>query len=62
MHSHPPPPKQNCDGHNVVDPNTGGNTWVPGPKTNQTYLVLHDPEAAGEAIDALLCQAPLARS
>lgn len=29
-----------------------------GPKTNQTYLVLHDAKAAGDALDSLLCQPP----
>ena len=47
-----------CDGKNVVDPISGSNKWVPGPKTNQTYLVLHDGMAVGAALDALLCQGP----
>eukprot|EP01048_Picozoa_sp_COSAG05_P003680 COSAG05_NODE_176_length_14928_cov_75.109717_12_plen_89_part_00 len=25
-----------CDGRNLVDPHTGDNRWVPGPKANQT--------------------------
>ena len=35
-----------CDGKNVIDPETGENHWVMGPKTNQTYLVLNDGKAA----------------
>eukprot|EP01052_Picozoa_sp_SAG31_P022332 SAG31_NODE_1772_length_7306_cov_3.341335_11_plen_398_part_00 len=45
-----------CDGHNVVDPRTGKNTWVRGRKTNQTYLVLRDAKQAGEELNSLLCQ------
>jgi len=48
-----------CNGKNSIDPITGNNKWIPGPRTNQTYLVLEDPEAAGDAIDALLCQGPV---
>jgi hypothetical protein len=47
-----------CDGRNSIDPGSGSNAWVAGPRSNQTYLVLKDGEAAGEAIDALLCQTP----
>ena len=46
-----------CDGHNTVDPLTGRNAWVRGPKTNQTYLLLTDAKQAGDTIDTLLCQA-----
>jgi hypothetical protein len=48
----------NCDGANVINPFTGGNVWVPGKATNQTYLILKDGAAAGDAIDTLLCQVP----
>jgi len=48
----------NCDGVNSIDPATGKNKWIPGPKSNQTYLLLHDGTAAGNAIDDLLCQPP----
>jgi len=47
-----------CDGKNVIDPNTGSNQWVRGAKTNQTYLILHDAKKAGDTLDALLCQGP----
>ena len=47
-----------CDGSNVIDPVSGTNEWMPGGPTNQTYLVLTDAAAAGEAIDALLCVPP----
>jgi inosine-uridine nucleoside N-ribohydrolase len=50
----------NCDGRNVIDPNTGENKWVSGPNANQTYLLLNDAKAAGETLDALLCQGPKA--
>lgn len=48
-----------CDGVNHVT-NTGSNYWVPGPKSNQSYLILEDPSVAANAIDKLLCQ-PAAR-
>ena len=48
----------NCDGVNKVDPATGNNEWVPGPKSNQTYLILHDAKAASNTIDTLVCQQP----
>ena len=32
--------------------------WVAGPPSNQTYLVLRNATAAGEALDQLLCQFP----
>jgi inosine-uridine nucleoside N-ribohydrolase len=48
----------NCDGINKVDPNTGNNEWVSGPKSNQTYLLLRDAQAAADAIDTLVCQKP----
>lgn len=48
----------NCDGVNSVDGKTGNNEWVSGPTSNQTYLLIHDIEAAGAAIDDLLCQTP----
>lgn len=47
-----------CAGHNVVDGSTGNNQWVNGTSTNETYLLLHDAEAAGAAIDELVCQPP----
>ena len=48
-----------CDGTNRIDASTGDNTWVKSAaKTNQTFLVLHDGKAAGEALDKLLCQVP----
>lgn len=47
-----------CDGTNSIDANTGQNTWVAGPPSNQTYLILADAKAAGDALDALLCQTP----
>ena len=47
-----------CDGRNVIDPNTGSNRWVSGPPSNQTYLVLHDGQAVSETLNALLCQKP----
>jgi inosine-uridine nucleoside N-ribohydrolase len=46
-----------CDGHNVIDPQTGHNHWVRGQKTNQTYLTLLDGKAAGDTLDELLCHA-----
>lgn len=54
------PPVRACDcgGVNIIDPETGENKWLPGPATNQTYLILIDATAAGDAIDKLLCQAP----
>jgi len=48
----------NCDGKNLINPETGANAWSKGAKTNQTYLLLNDPQKAGEAIDQLLCQPP----
>jgi hypothetical protein len=47
-----------CDGKNQVDGSTGHNQWIDGPWANQTYLLLHDAEAAGKAMDDLLCQGP----
>lgn len=47
-----------CDGKNYIEPSTGHNHWVAGPKTNQTFLVLKDAAAAGNALDELLCQGP----
>lgn len=47
-----------CDGTNSVDGATGHNTWVSGPPSNQTYLVLHDAQAAAAAMDELLCKPP----
>ena len=46
------------DGKNSIDPTTGDNTWISGVHSNQTFLVLKDGKAAGDALDALLCQAP----
>jgi len=51
----------NCDGANVIDAATGNNEWVAGAPSNQTYLVLRNGTAAGEALDQLLCQVPKAR-
>ena len=46
-------------GANQIDPTTGANKWVPDKGiNNQSYLLLHDAQSAGDAIDALLCQAP----
>ena len=40
-----------CAGANHIDPANGSNRWVPGPRTNQTYLKLLDGKKAGEALD-----------
>ena len=45
-----------CDGGNSADAATGDNAWIPGAATNQTYLILTNATAAGNAIDELLCQ------
>ena len=45
----------NCDGVNDVT-DGGHNHWVPGPPSNQSYLILNDAQVAADAIDALLCQ------
>ncbi|KAK3273444.1 hypothetical protein CYMTET_18313 [Cymbomonas tetramitiformis] len=50
-----------CDGSNKVDGASGNNAWVPGAAANQTYLVLRNATAAGNAIDELLCQQPVAK-
>ena len=51
----------NCSGANSVHAD-GNNEWVAsGSPTNQSYLVLNDREAAGAAIDDLLCQPPRRR-
>ena len=52
-----------CDGHNDVDEGRGGNSWVSGPRTNQTYVTIRgeDIGAAGREVDRLLCQTPLAQ-
>jgi polygalacturonase len=42
----------------VINGTTGRNTWVPGAASNQSYLVLRDATAAGDAIDELLCKPP----
>jgi hypothetical protein len=47
-----------CAGRNAVDPQTGNNHWVQGEASNQTYLILNDAKAAGDAIEALVCQPP----
>jgi len=47
-----------CDGVNTVDQRTGSNVWARGPRSNQTYLVLHDAKRAGAVIDELLCAIP----
>ena len=49
----------NCDGANSVNAFTGGNKWILGAKSNQSYLVLQDAEVAENAINSLLCQTPL---
>lgn len=41
-----------------VDSGSGGNWWVDGSASNQTYLKLDDAGAAGSALDQLLCQPP----
>lgn len=46
-----------CDGVNSVS-SDGSNHWVPGPPSNQTYLVLQDAAVAAQVMDALLCQPP----
>ena len=51
-----------CDGHNRIDPQRGNNSWLSGPKSKQSYLVLKDAKIAEEAIDGLLCQSPKALS
>eukprot|EP00947_MAST-08B_sp_MAST-8B-sp1_P003962 g3962.t1 len=51
-------------GANVINPTTGANGWIPSgsPRAgNQSYLVLHDAKAAGDALDQLLCQGPKKR-
>lgn len=48
----------NCSGVNAVDARTGNNEWVPGPKSNESYIMLDDGAAAGASIDKLLCQQP----
>ena len=45
-----------CDGVNAIDAATGQNAWVAGPAANQSYVLLKDAQAAGDAIDNLLCQ------
>ena len=51
-----------CNGVNVIDATTGHNRWQRQKKpagsanSNQTYLVLRDGKAAGDALDELLCQ------
>ena len=50
------------DGTNFVNGTTGANHWVPGPKSNQSY-VLPGPKStwatdARDMMDALLCQPP----
>merc|ERR1712156_318077 len=52
----------NCNGANKVDSGTGNNQWVPGTATNQSFLVLTNAQAAGDAIDKLLCQPPKLRA
>eukprot|EP00966_Prymnesium_polylepis_P143294 3307862-Prymnesium_polylepis.1 len=47
-----------CNGTNSIDPESGNNAWVSGSAANQTYLVLNNGTAAGEALDELLCQYP----
>lgn len=45
-----------CEGKNYVDPVTGNNKWIPGRESNQSYVLLHDRDAAQMALDTLLCQ------
>jgi len=45
-----------CDGVNSIDPKSGKNEWLPGRRSNQSYVELTDRMRAQEAIDALLCQ------
>eukprot|EP00929_Paragymnodinium_shiwhaense_P101727 TRINITY_DN6488_c0_g1_i2.p1 TRINITY_DN6488_c0_g1~~TRINITY_DN6488_c0_g1_i2.p1 ORF type:complete len:345 (+),score=28.16 TRINITY_DN6488_c0_g1_i2:57-1037(+) len=47
-----------CNGSNKVNATTGTNKWTPGPKTNQTYLLLHNATFARDTIDELLCRPP----
>jgi len=47
-----------CDGVNEVDSRNGDNSWKMGATSSQSYLVLDDAKAAGDAIDQLLCQPP----
>jgi len=49
-----------CDGINYIDPASGRNTWVAGPPSNQSYVVLKDRATAQAALDNLLCQPRLA--
>ena len=52
-----------CNGVNSVD-GGGNNTWhrsatsASAPRTNQTYLLLHNASKAASAINELLCQPP----
>ena len=49
----------NCTGHNVIDQDTGLNSWAGGGRAGlQKYLVLDDATAASDALDELLCAAP----
>ena len=48
-----------CSGINDVF--NGRNTWRRDRASNQSYLVLHDAKAAGDALDQLLCQGPKKR-
>ena len=45
-----------CDGVNSIDASNGANHWVAGPRSNQSYVVLHDKAIAQGALDTLLCQ------
>ena len=47
-----------ASGANTVDPASGGNRWVDGTPRNESYLILRDAHAAGQAIDELLCESP----
>eukprot|EP00039_Didymoeca_costata_P012246 m.175554 g.175554 ORF g.175554 m.175554 type:complete len:352 (+) comp15429_c2_seq3:222-1277(+) len=51
-----------CDGKNSVDPNSGRNEWIAGPKSNQSYVVLDDAKAAVATIEELLCEKPNRKS
>ena len=45
-------------GRNVINASNGNNTWVAGPDANQSYLLLHTPKVAEDAINVLLRQLP----
>lgn len=47
----------NCDGKNSVDKN-GGNKWISGQPSNQSYLILDDGDYAAKIMNDLMCQGP----